>query len=97
MKARNPRKVMIIFLLRKIFITFLLHLRKLITQIVSCHPVATARFLNILCCSPWLIMKIKIIEVNKNIINKKTKKKKRIIIKLLTFYYTQKMATNIGI
>ena len=38
-------------------LTFLSHIKKLMTQIVYSHPVATGRYFLILCCLSWLLIK----------------------------------------
>ena len=49
-------------------LTFLLHIKNVITQAVCNNPVATGFLFSILCCLPWLLMKKKKPQNKMNII-----------------------------
>ena len=50
------------------WLTFLLHIKKLITQIGSSHPIATSRVFSILCWLPWLLIKNKTLQPSRLIL-----------------------------
>ena len=45
-----------IFMQKKL-LPFLLHIKKIDTQVVCSHSVATGRYFGILCCLHWLLIK----------------------------------------
>ena len=45
-----------IFMQKKL-LPFLLHIKKIVTQVVCSHSVATGRYFGILCCLHWLLIK----------------------------------------